>query len=137
MVAIAFQSAMADAADEHEHLFGTRRESLYYGGPLPISRRRRRTGSASSSPCASLDLIGFPTNIAANGGAGVHIDPAVLQRFGLLYGPGAGAIATVALLVFLFYRLDRRRHAEIQADLEARRAATLETLDAATLIERC
>ncbi len=133
VVAIAFQSAMADAADEHEHLFGTRRESLYYAG-LNLSAKAAN-GVGLFLTGASLDLIGFPTNIAANGGAGVHIDPAVLQRFGLLYGPGAGAIATVALLVFLFYRLDRRRHAEIQADLEARRAATLETLDAATLIE--
>lgn len=32
MAAIAFASMMADAADEHEHLFGARREGLYFAG---------------------------------------------------------------------------------------------------------
>jgi hypothetical protein len=32
MAAMAFASMMADAAEEHEHLFGARRESLYFAG---------------------------------------------------------------------------------------------------------
>jgi Na+/melibiose symporter-like transporter len=61
--------------------------------------------------------------MAAQGGAGAAIPAGVLTRFGLIFGPGAAVIYALALGVFLFYRLDRRRHAQIQNDLAARQNA--------------
>jgi len=119
LVGIAFQSAMADAADEHEHLFGTRRESLYYAG-LNLSAKAA-TGLGGLIAGTSLDLIDFPTNIAAKGGANIHIAPSTLRGFGLIFGPGAAAIFALATAVFLLYRLDRRQTADIQAALDERR----------------
>jgi glycoside/pentoside/hexuronide:cation symporter, GPH family len=132
VVAIAFQSAMADAADEHEHMFGTRRESLYYAG-LNLSAKAAG-GLGVFFAGIGLDLIKFPTNLAAHGGAGAAIPAGVLTRFGLIFGPGAAVIYALALIVFLFYRLDRRRHAQIQKDLAERQSAA-DIIEAGSFIE--
>lgn len=118
-VGIAFQSAMIDAADEHEHLFGTRRESLYYAG-LNLSAKAAG-GLGGLIAGISLDLIHFPTNIAAH--AGAAIPAATVRNLGLIFGPGGGAIYATSIIVFLFYRLGPAKHAQIQAELNLRRAA--------------
>jgi GPH family glycoside/pentoside/hexuronide:cation symporter len=132
IVAIAFQSAMADAADEHEHMFGTRRESLYYAG-LNLSAKAAG-GLGVFLAGIALDLIRFPTNLAAHGGVGATIPAGVLTRFGLIFGPGAAVIYALAMIVFLFYRLDRRRHEHIQQELDERRR-TADVIEAASIIE--
>ncbi|MFI4935640.1 MAG: MFS transporter [Caulobacterales bacterium] len=120
-VAIAFQSAMADAADEHEHLFGTRRESLYYAALNFSAKAATALGVLIAG--ISTDLIHFPSALAARGGANFHVAPDVLRNLGFIYGPGVAAIYAVGIVIFLGYRLDKRRHAEIQAALAERRRA--------------
>jgi GPH family glycoside/pentoside/hexuronide:cation symporter len=121
-VSVAFQSAMADAADEHEHLFGTRREGLYFAG-LNFSAKAA-VGLGSLIAGIGLDLIHFPTAIASQPGAAAHIDPAVIKNLGLLFGPGPAVITAVAVLIFIGYRLTKAQHATIQTELNARRAAS-------------
>jgi GPH family glycoside/pentoside/hexuronide:cation symporter len=118
---ISFQSMMADAADEHEFIFGTRREGLYYAG-LNFSAKAA-SGLGALVAGVLLDLIHFPTNLAAHGGIGIHIPETVLRNLGLIYGPGVAIIYTVATLIFLGYRLDRSAYAKIQAGLDKRRKA--------------
>jgi GPH family glycoside/pentoside/hexuronide:cation symporter len=108
-VSVAFQSAMADAADEHEHLFGTRREGLYFAG-LNFSAKAA-VGLGSLIAGIGLDLIHFPTAIASQPGAAAHIDPAVIKNLGLLFGPGPAVITAVAVLIFIGYRLTNARRA--------------------------
>jgi len=123
---IGFQSMMADAADEHESIFGTRREGLYFAG-LNFSAKAA-SGLGALLAGVGLDLIGFPTNLAAHGGIGLHIPPDVLRDLGLIYGPGVAAIYAIATLVFIRYRLDRPAYAAIQSLLEARRRAAAEAV---------
>ena len=118
---IGFQSMMADAADEHESLFGTRREGLYYAG-LNFSAKAA-TGLGALIAGLGLDLIGFPTNLAVRGGANLHIATPILHHFGLIIGPLIAVIYAISAAVFLGYRLDRPRYAKIQAILEERRKA--------------
>jgi len=118
---IGFQSMMADAADEHEALFGTRREGLYYAG-LNFSAKAA-TGLGALLAGVGLDLIHFPTHLASRGGADVHIPDAISRNLGLIYGPGVAVIYLVAAVIFLGYRLDRPAYARIQAVLDARRRA--------------
>ncbi len=120
---ISFQSMMADAADEHESLFGTRREGLYYAG-LNFSAKAA-SGLGALIAGVGLDLIRFPTNLAAHGGANIHIAGSVLRNLGLIVGPGVGAIYVASCLVFTGYRLDRAAYAKIQVILESRRRAAL------------
>ena len=118
---IGFQSMMADAADEHEALFGTRREGLYYAG-LNFSAKAA-SGLGALVAGVGLDLIGFPTNLAARGALGLHIAQPVLSRLGLILGPGVASIYALSTLVFITYRLDRPAYAKIQQILEERRLA--------------
>lgn len=116
---IGFQSMMADAADEHELLFGARREGLYFAG-LNFSVKAA-AGAGVLIAGRALDLIGFPTGLAAHGGANAHISVWTLKALGLLYGPGAALITSLALIILLGYRIDRKKHAEILAELTRRR----------------
>ena len=116
---IAFQSAFADAADEHEYLFGTRREGLFFAGLNFASKAA--TGLGSLVAGVGLDLIHFPTNIAAHATAGVRIDPTTVRNLGLLAGPAPALIVVAAIGVFLFYRLDKSGHERILAELGRRR----------------
>jgi GPH family glycoside/pentoside/hexuronide:cation symporter len=119
-VGIAFQSAMADAADEHEHLYGTRREAVYYAG-LNFSVKAAAAGGALLGGL-TLDLIGFPTGVAAKSGFATAIPTRTLTELGLFFGPGAAALMALSGGIFLAFGLTRDRHAAIQQALAQRRA---------------
>jgi GPH family glycoside/pentoside/hexuronide:cation symporter len=119
--AISFQSMMADAADEHEVLFGTRREGLYFAGLNFAAKAASGLGALVAG--IGLDLIGFPTNLAAHAQPEFVIAAPTLTRLGWVIGPGVAAIYLISTLIFLGYRLDRPAYAKIQQVLEARRRA--------------
>ena len=116
--AIAFASMMADAADEHEHLFGARREGLYFAGWAFASKAAAGFGSLVAG--IALQVIGFPSGTAAHA-ATITLPTEVVWWIGVIYGPGCGLLAISAALVCLNYRLDAGKHRAIQADLTARR----------------
>lgn len=119
--AIAFASMMADAADEHEHLFGARREGLYFAGWAFASKAAAGFGQLIAG--VALQLIGFPAGGTRPAGAAMPmLPPHTIEWLALLYGPGAGLLAIAAAATCLFYRLDAARHAAILADLDLRRA---------------
>lgn len=116
---IGFQSMMADAADEHELLFGARREGLYFAG-LNFSVKAA-AGAGGFLAGRALDLIGFPVGIAAHGGANAHIPIWTLKALGLTYGPGAAILTSFSILILLGYKIDRKAHAKTLAELTRRR----------------
>ena len=115
--AIAFGSMMADAADEHEYLFGARREGLYFAGWAFSSKAAVGAGTLVAG--LALQLIGFPSG--APGGHAAAPPPRVIELLGASYGPGAAALTFAAVAVTLMYRLDRRAHAELLEELQRRR----------------
>jgi GPH family glycoside/pentoside/hexuronide:cation symporter len=118
-VAIAFQSALADAADEHEYMFGTRREGLYYAGLNFAVKCAGGLGGLVGG--VGLDLIHFPTGLVGHGGLGVHIPADTIRNLGLLQGMSAAVMYALATVVFFFYRLTRAKHAVILEELRERR----------------
>ncbi|HEX3407457.1 MAG TPA: MFS transporter [Caulobacteraceae bacterium] len=114
---ISFQSMMADAADEHEHLFAARREGLYFAGITFSAKAASGLGLLIGG--IALDLIGFPHGPAATAAA---IPAATVMRLGVTYGPGAALFTAVSVAVLIGFRLTRSEHARILADLKARRA---------------
>jgi glycoside/pentoside/hexuronide:cation symporter, GPH family len=117
---IGFQSMMADAADEHEHMFFARREGLYFAGITTSAKASSGIGAFIAG--VALDVIGFPHGAAATGAA-AHIPAETIRNLGLVYGPGAAIFTVIAILVLFRYRLDRAGHARIRGDLDQRRAA--------------
>ena len=119
-VAVAFQSMLADAADEHEYLFGVRREALFYAG-LSLSAKAAG-GLGAFIAGVALDAIHFPSNIAAQG-AHIHIAADTLRNLGIIFGPLPALMDVVGTMFIFRYRLTRQKHATILAELNARRTA--------------
>ncbi len=117
---VAFQSMMADAADEHEWLFGVRREGLFFSGLTLAYKGASGLGGLIAG--VALDAIGFPTHLAAQG-ASAAIPADVIDRLGLISGPLPAAFVAIAPIFLFGYHLTRKRHVEIIAALEERHKA--------------
>jgi GPH family glycoside/pentoside/hexuronide:cation symporter len=118
--AIAFASMMADAADEHEHLFGARREGLYFAGWAFATKAAGGAGALIAGMV--LQVIAFPTNVAQQGTAAA-LPEHTLYWLGFFYGPGAGLLYLGSIVMTFLYRIDAKTHAAIMRDLTARRIA--------------
>lgn len=121
VLAISFQSMMADAADEHELLFGARREGLYFSGTTFSAKAASGLGSFLAG--VALDLIAFPVDIASKGGDSIHLTPSTVNDLGIVYGVLPAAMTVLCIAVNYFYRIDRKEHARIQEELGRRRKA--------------
>ena len=115
---VSFQSMMADAADDHEQLFGARREGLYFAGITFSAKAASGLGLLIGG--IALDLIGFPHGPAATTAS---VPAATVLRLGVTYGPGAALFTAVSVAVLIGFRLTRGDHARIIADLKSRRAS--------------
>ncbi|WP_417317208.1 MFS transporter [Emcibacter sp.] len=116
---IAFQSMLADTADEHEWMFGVRREGLFFSGLTLAYKAAAGLGGLIAG--LALDAIMFPTDIAAKGDSLV-IPTQVLDKLGLISGPLPAAFAALSPLFLFGYHLTRKKHKQIIADLEQRNA---------------
>jgi GPH family glycoside/pentoside/hexuronide:cation symporter len=117
-VGIAFGSMMMDAADEHELLYGSRREGLYFAGLVFSVKAAVAVGLMIAG--VGLDLIGFPAGIANT--PGQTVAPDVARSLGLMAGPGAALLSLTSVLVLMRYQLVKTKLAEIQRTLKERRA---------------
>lgn len=109
---VGFQSMMADAADEHEHLFGARREGLYFAGISFSAKASSGLGALIAG--VALDLLGFPSGAA---GYGPAVAAAATHGLGLVYGPGAAVLTCVSIAMLAQYRRSAQDHAEVQEAL--------------------
>jgi GPH family glycoside/pentoside/hexuronide:cation symporter len=120
MALIGFQSMMADAADEHEHMFFARREGLYFAGITTSAKASSGIGAFIAG--VALDLIHFPHGAAATA-VTAHIPADTIRNLGLVYGPGAALFTAIAIAVLFGYRLDKAGHTKIREELNERRVA--------------
>ena len=121
LTAIAFLSIIPDAADEHEHLFGARREGLYFAGWSFAVKSASGAGILIAG--IVLQAIRFPTHLTEQSEAAAALPAWTVNWLGVAGGPGAGILSVLGISLTLLYRLDKREHARIMTDLNARRAA--------------
>jgi GPH family glycoside/pentoside/hexuronide:cation symporter len=121
---VGFQSMLADTADEHEWLFGVRREGLFFSGLTLAYKAASGLGGLIAG--IALDAIHFPTNLAS-GGPGLTIPNDVLEKLALISGPLPAALAALAPLFLFGYHLTRKKHGQIIAELDLRNATKVET----------
>lgn len=113
-VLITVNAMFADVADEQELLTGERQEGIIFSAR---SFAFKAGGSlASILGGIGLDLIQFP-----RGASQGEVPAEILFRLGMVAGPITSVIGLLILAFYLSYRLDRKRVAEIQEALAARR----------------
>jgi GPH family glycoside/pentoside/hexuronide:cation symporter len=117
---IGFVSIIPDAADEHEQLFGARREGLYFAGWSFAAKSA--TGAGVLIAGVVLQLINFPAHLAERGGAAA-LSERTVAWLAFAHGPGAALLSIAGIALVLLYRIDKQAHARIIADLTARRRA--------------
>ena len=110
-------SMFADIVDEHELETGERREGIIFAARSFAIKATSSIGLIIGG--VVLDWIGFPQHAPAG-----SVAADVLWYMGLITGPLASLFVTIGVLMYMGYRLDRARHAEILQQLQARRAAT-------------
>lgn len=118
-VSVAYPSMMADAADEHEHLFGRRREGLYFAGLGFANKAAVGVGVLIAG--VALDLIRFPEAIGQKVGAVLPHE--VKVGLVLIWGPAPAIVAVISMLIFCAYGITRARHADIAEALRLKRAS--------------
>ena len=116
---IGFQSMMADAADEHEHLFGARREGLYFAGISFSAKASSGIGLILAG--LILDLIAFPHGLDLPGAPHVNIPLDTIDKLAFFHGPGAAVITAISVLTLTLYKRGKRDHEEVRAALVAKR----------------
>lgn len=111
-------SMMSDAADEHELLFGSRREGLYFAGLLLSVKAAAGVGGFLGGLC--LDLIHFPRDVASIATHPLSHD--VATNLGLVQGPLPALIGIASALTLLGYHIDRPALERIQTAIAQRHA---------------
>ena len=119
LILIAYPSMMADAAEEHEHLYGHRREGLFFSGLGFAGKAAAGVGTMVGG--FALDLMRFPREAGKQVGAVVDAD--ILSTLVLAWGPLPSAMCVVGALIFLPYAITRARHDEVAAALKVKRAS--------------
>ena len=117
LVLVAYPSMMADAADEHELLFGRRREGLYFSGLTFAGKAASGLGVVVAG--FALDLAGLPRDPAHAALASLP-EPA-LVRLILAAGPGAAILSILGVWLMRPYAISKSAHDAISAQLIARR----------------
>jgi GPH family glycoside/pentoside/hexuronide:cation symporter len=119
IIFVALPSMMADAADEHEHMFGHRREGLYFSGIGFGAKAAAGMGTLLGG--MTLDILHFPATAGRQVGAVVPDD--ILTGLVIGWAPVPALICLVGAVVLFPYALGRARQAEVADAIRAKRAA--------------
>lgn len=115
IAAVTYSSIYADLSDAHEYRTHQRREGAIFAARSFSGKAAGAFGLMIGG--AILDLIAFPKN--APYGA---VPDDVIWNLGLFVGPATSIFSAAGIGLFLFYRLDKARHAEIARSLEERQS---------------
>ncbi len=117
---VAFGSMVADTVDEHELNTGKRQEGIFFASSSFAAKAASGMGNIIAG--FALDLISWPRGTHVKTAADVPAD--VIAELGMLYGPYVAGCGVFSVLCYTRYRLTRERHAEILAELYARRGSS-------------
>ena len=121
VLVVGYPAMMADAADEHEVLFGHRREGLYFAGLGFASKAASGIGQVAAG--FALDALNFPK--AAGMTVGAVVPEHTLRLLILAWGPFSALFGVGSAVALIWYGVSRHRHTEIAAKLTVKRADDL------------
>lgn len=118
VVPIVIESQLVDIADEHELRTGNRAEGLIFSVRTFAIKMTGGLGGLIGG--FALEFIGFPEQATA-----ATLTPEVIDGLLFMHGPLYYIIVYAGLGLALLYNIDRRRHAQILAELKTRRESTV------------
>lgn len=118
---VAIMSMIGDIIDENELVTGLREEGLFYSARAIFGK-----GSYSVATLFAGVMLDFYVRLPEAAIPG-ELEQDILTRLAITAGPVMGASAFVSLAVYTLYKLNRSRHAEILAEIEARKAQSAPT----------
>lgn len=118
IAAIAVLTMITNAADEHEFLFGVRREGSYFAGWSLAIKAAGGLGTLLSG--LALQAIDFPVQQTKELGIGIELPQKMTNALGLYYGPGAAVFTVMSVALLSTFHLDRKAHRSIMEKLKAR-----------------
>ena len=109
-------SMIADITDEHERVHWVRQEGIYYGASSLMAKVASGFGSF---------VAGIITDVSGVAGLSdpALVDPIVLLRFGLIWGPLPLVVCAIAAFIIRSYDIDHVRHANILQEINIRKSA--------------
>ena len=119
LLSIAYPSMMADAAEEHELLFGRRREALYFAGLGFSSKAAAGLGQLVGG--VAISVMGFPKS--AGHEVGAVLGEPLLKSLTFAWGPLAAVFGLLSILSLAPYGITRARQAILADQLAAKRRA--------------
>ena len=117
VVPIVIDSQLVDVADEYEFNTGRRAEGVVFS--IRSFAIKATSGIGGLIGGFGLEIIGFPKDASA-----ATLDADVLNGLLFMTGPLYWIIVFAGMLFMALYNLDRARHDQMMAVLEARRAAS-------------
>ena len=118
---VAIMSMIGDIIDENELVTGLREEGLFYSARAIFGK-----GSYSVATLFAGVMLDFYVRLPEAAIPG-ELEQDILTRLAITAGPIMGASAFVSVAIYSLYRLSRKRHTEILAEIEARKAAQATT----------
>ena len=106
-------SMFADITDEHELEVGERREGVIFAARAFAVKATSSMGLIFGG--ILLDYIQFPRGAVMG-----EVPAEISWQLGFIAGPATSVITLTGLILYLGYRIDRNRHAEIMAELDSR-----------------
>jgi len=110
-------SRLADITDEHERVHVARQEGFYFGISSLMVKIASGAGTLIAGIVSDLTGIAKLTDTAS-------VEPGVLLKIGLIYGPLPILAAVIAFLIIRKYSISSTRHTEILAEIENRKMGT-------------
>ena len=118
LLMITLLSVIADIVDEHELNTGMRQEGIFFASRTFFMKMSTALGIVVSG--FAIDVVHFPTGAKPG-----HVPEDIVTKLALFEGPCMAIFAIMATICYSRYRIDRKRHAEIQAGLAERRARSV------------
>lgn len=119
VVFTSINSMFGDIADEHEIETGERREGIIYSARSFALKATSATGVLIGG--VLLDFIAFPRGAAAG-----TVPSDIIWNLGFIQGPATAVFTLIGLAFYMGYKLDRKRHGDIMAELDRRRLVAAE-----------
>ena len=115
---VAFNSMLADIADEQELLTQKRQEGIFFAAASFASKATSGIGTLFAG--VALDFINWPRGAHIQTAADIPVQ--TIASLGMIYGPVVCSFSVFTLLFYFQCKMTREAHEQVVSELEARRA---------------